>query len=126
MNELELQVALPEAFASFLTAKMGHSVFATTMLEAKRWTAETALEAGLIDAAVPPEELMSTAMELANLHSRRGKNRFVYSKIKGQIWGAAAKELVVPISPTSEFGREFIAGLEMANKKLAAKRKARL
>ena len=128
MNELELQVALPDAFATFLTAKMGYANFAKTMLEAKRWTAETALEAGLIDEAVPPEELMSAAMELANLHAKRARNRVVYAKIKSQIWGGSAVELLEPIRPDSEFGREFNLGLKKANAKMAATQngKARL
>jgi enoyl-CoA hydratase/carnithine racemase len=126
MNELELRSELPPAFATFLAAKMGNSNFAQTMLEAKRWTAETAFEAGLVDAAVPPEDLMSTALNLAESHAKRGRNKDVYAKLKNQIWGARAKELMLPIVPTSDFGREFISGLEIANARMAAKKGARL
>jgi enoyl-CoA hydratase/carnithine racemase len=74
---------------SLLRAKLLPAVRKKVLLEAHRYTAQEAFQDGLVDAAVPPEEMFSLALNLANKWKGKAKMG-VYGILRDELVGEAA------------------------------------
>ena len=89
-NEVQIGLTIPGPELALFRHKIGASAFHETVMLARRWTAPDAVAAGIVEAAVPLEELedrsMTRAAELAPLAA----NRIGYGWMKEQIYGQGA------------------------------------
>ena len=80
LPELDLGMPLSPGFNSIARCKLDKKALRTSVLTAKRWSAEEAEQANVVDAAVAPEELMGASMSLASsLAAKKKRKRAVYS-----------------------------------------------
>lgn len=75
---------------TLLNAKLAPQVRRKVLLEAHKYTANEAFADGIVDAAVPPEEMFDVALKLAEKWKSKAKMG-VYSLLRGELIGQAAK-----------------------------------
>ena len=89
-NEMQLGFTIPKPELVLFRHKMSGSAYFETVQLAKRWTAGTALAAGVIHQAVPLEELAAAARATAEAYAPLGNNRELYGGQKEAIFGENA------------------------------------
>ncbi len=89
-NEVDIGMVIPNPELALFRHKMPMNAYFETVLQAKRWSAPLALEAGIAQQIEPLENLLPAAIARAEELSRLGANRKVYSKMKEAIYGENA------------------------------------
>lgn len=89
-NEVEIGMVIPQPELALFRHKLPMNVFFQTVQLAKRWGGPQSVEAGIVEAALPLEELVDTAKARAAELARLGANRDVYGKMKESIYGENA------------------------------------
>ncbi len=89
-NEVEIGMVIPQPELALFRHKLPMNIFFQTVQLAKRWAGPASAEAGIVDAALPLEELHDAAMARAAELARLGANRSVYGKMKESIYGENA------------------------------------
>jgi enoyl-CoA hydratase/carnithine racemase len=83
LNELDLGVPLKPPMASIFRQKLPAATFQKLVLEAKRFTAKEALDAGLVDALGGMDELLGFVRERKLTEKTRGG---VYAVLRAEMW----------------------------------------
>jgi enoyl-CoA hydratase/carnithine racemase len=91
MNELELGMIMPVDMNAVLATRLPRATFIDAVLTARRFSAVTALEAGIIQETAPIEELLPLAVERAS--ALADKDRKVIGAHKRQFFGELAERL---------------------------------
>jgi Delta3-Delta2-enoyl-CoA isomerase len=86
-NEVQLGFAIPTPELALFRSKMSMGAFHQTVQLAKRWTATEALAEGVIQQAVPLEDVLPTAIETAAALAPLARKRDVFGWQKEQIYG---------------------------------------
>lgn len=86
-NELEIGMTIPEPEVALFRHKIPAPAFHETVMLAKRWTAPAAMAAGFVEAAVPLDDVLPTAMERAAAVAHLASNRENYGWQKQSIYG---------------------------------------
>ena len=81
-----------------------HSSLRDAVLEARRFKADDAAALGVIDHAVPPDEVLPRAVELAQRVAKYGGDRFCVGKHKERMHAPATAALR---AETAAAGREY-------------------
>ena len=89
-NEVEIGMVIPQPELALFRHKLPMNVFFQTVQLAKRWAGPAAADAGIVEAALPLEELKDAAMARAAELARLGANRKVYGQMKESIYGENA------------------------------------
>ncbi len=89
-NELEIGFTVPEPEVALFRHKIPAPAFHETILLAKRWTAPAAVAAGFVEAAVPVDEVRSTALERAAALAPLATDRARYGWQKETLYGTDA------------------------------------
>lgn len=89
-NEVEIGMVIPKPELALFRHKLPMNVFFQTVQLAKRWAGPASLEAGIVEAALPIEELNDAAMARAAELARLGANREVFGRMKESIYGENA------------------------------------
>lgn len=89
-NEVEIGMVIPNPELALFRHKLPMNVFFQTVQLAKRWGGPQSEEAGIVEAAVPLDELVDTAMDRAATLAPLGANRKVYGAMKEAIYGENA------------------------------------
>ena len=102
LNEAEIGLPLTIGMTALVTAKAG--VPRDAVLEARRFKAEDAAALRVIDHAVPPDEVLPRAVELAQRVAKYGGDRFCVGKHKERMHAPATAALR---AETAAAGREY-------------------
>jgi enoyl-CoA hydratase/carnithine racemase len=89
-NEIQLGFAIPAPEIALFRHKVPAPAFHETVMLAKRWSGPAAVAAGFVEAAVPEDVLVETAMHRAAELAPLGRNREVFGWQKEQIYGEQA------------------------------------
>lgn len=89
LPEADLGLPLTDAMFAAVTARLPVAVAAEAMNTARRYTADEALAAGIVDVAVPEAQVLPAALERAA--SVAGKDRKVIAQHKRLLFGEAAR-----------------------------------
>ena len=89
MPPIDLGLHFP-GIGSLLRLKLRPDVARKMLLQAHRWTGREALADGIVDASVPPEEMLETAMTMARLWAPKARMG-VYALLRGELYGEAGK-----------------------------------
>lgn len=89
-NEMELGLAIPAPELALFRHKLPLHVFFESVQLARRWTGQTALEAGIVQATGSAEDLVEGAVSRAAELARLGANRDLYRGQKERIYGEHA------------------------------------
>lgn len=76
---------------TLLRLKLQPKVARKMLLQAHRWTGKEALEDGVVDHAVPPDEMFGKAMEVARQWASKAKMG-VYSLLRNELYGQAGRD----------------------------------
>lgn len=91
MNELEFDAELSPAMASVFRAKLSNATFRAILLEAKRFNALAALEAGIVDGLGGLEEAVKMMTDIEGGHGNGA--RIVAMRGKGNVYGKHKEEM---------------------------------
>lgn len=92
-------MGLPLAtFKEVALAKLTPNALRTGVLTGKRWTAEEALKAGMIDEITTEKDLLSKAIELATALAPKGENRTNFTALKLDLYEYYYQRLINPPS----------------------------
>ena len=89
-NELEIGLTVPEPEIALFKHKIPAPAFHETVMLAKRWTGPAAVAAGFVEAAVPQDQVLSTAKERAAGLAHLAVNREAFGWQKQAIYGENA------------------------------------
>ncbi len=89
-NELAIGMTIPRPEIALFRHKVPAPAFHETVMLAKRWTAPAALGAGIIEAAVPVEEVLPTSLARASELAPLATNRENYGWQKEALYGENA------------------------------------
>lgn len=89
-NELELGFAIPEPELALFRHKLSRHAFHQTVVLARRWTGPDALAAGMVQQAVPAEQVREAAVAAAADLLRVAGNREITAWTKERLYGEAA------------------------------------
>ncbi len=89
-NEMQLGMRIPVPELALFKHKLPANVFFETVQLARRWTAPEALDAGIVQAMAPLDDLMSLAKERAAALAPLGANRDNYRGQKEALFGEHA------------------------------------
>lgn len=89
-NEVEIGMVIPAPELALFRHKLPMNVFFQTVQLAKRWGGPQSLEAGIVEAALPMEELKGAAINRAAELARLGANRKVFGAMKESLYGENA------------------------------------
>ena len=84
--EVELALPLGLGMTALLKSKMSPHVIRDCLLHARRFSGEEAERLSLVDRAVKPEDLLATAIELAQKHAKHGVPSEIYAQIKADLY----------------------------------------
>ncbi|KAI8081305.1 ClpP/crotonase-like domain-containing protein [Halteromyces radiatus] len=97
MNEVEFGAPLPPGMSSVLQHKLSPVTFRNMVLRAHRFNAKESLEQGLVDVAVPENEVLPKAKEVALQVAKFAKSGgSAYKQLKDQMYFEVAQQLSVP------------------------------
>lgn len=91
LNEVDLGMPLSPGLAALVTNRLGGRLLRDVVLAGKRFGGEECAAHGVVDAAVPQDELLPRALECAR--GMAGKNRGAYGALKRNIYGEAIAAL---------------------------------
>jgi len=80
-----------EGIGALPRLKLHPKVARKMLLEAHRWTGETALADGIVDEIAPPEKMFDVALELAQRWAPKAKMG-VYGVLRGELYGQALEK----------------------------------
>ncbi|KAJ5925690.1 hypothetical protein N7454_008329 [Penicillium verhagenii] len=80
-----------EGIGSLPRLKLRPQVARKMLLEAHKWTAQEALEDGIVDVIAEPERMLEEALELAAKWAPKAKMG-VYALLRNELWGEAIKK----------------------------------
>lgn len=86
-NEVEIGMVIPDPELSLFRHKLPANSFFETVMHAKRWSGQLALEAGIVQQIEPIETLREAAISRAADLARLGANRKVYGSMKEALYG---------------------------------------
>jgi enoyl-CoA hydratase/carnithine racemase len=89
LPEVELGLPLTEQMCAAVTARLTSAIAAEAMNTGRRYTAEAAVAAGIVELAVPEAEVLPAALEIAAPLAR--KDRRVIAAHKRMLFGRAAQ-----------------------------------
>jgi Delta3-Delta2-enoyl-CoA isomerase len=91
LPEVDINIPFTTGMAKLVQAKLTPSAAYEAMLTGRRFSAEEALAAGIVDAAVPEDEVLPLAVERAQ--ALAGKSRATVTAIKQEMFGDVAAAL---------------------------------
>lgn len=94
LPEVDINIPFTPGMAKLVQAKLTPAAAYEAMLTGRRFSAEEALAAGFVDAAVPEEQVVPVAVERAQ--SLAGKERTTVATIKQRMFGDVASALAEP------------------------------
>jgi len=97
LPEVDINIPFTDGMAKLVQAKLTPSAAYEAMLTGRRFTADEALAAGFVDAAVPEGDVVPVAVERAQ--ALAGKARSTVGTIKERMYGSVAAAL----AETAEF-----------------------
>lgn len=103
LNELEFDAELSPAMASIFRAKLPNHIFREVLLEAKRYNALAALEAGLVDGLGGIDEAIQMMTDAEGGHGNGA--RIVALRGKGSVYGKHKEEIYRDVIQTLEMSR---------------------
>jgi enoyl-CoA hydratase/carnithine racemase len=89
-NEIELGMSIPEPELALFRHKLSMSAFHQTVILAKRWGGQEALDAGVVQQLAGADELRATAVETAAGLARLARHRDVMGWMKERLYGEQA------------------------------------
>ena len=89
-NEMQLGMRIPTPELALFKHKLPANTFFETVQLARRWTAAEALDAGIVQASAPLEELIDEAQRRAQALAPLGANREVFGGQKEALFGENA------------------------------------
>jgi len=92
--EIAIGVKTPPPEFTLFRHTMPSNTFYQSMLQAKRWVGKEAEAAGLVDKAVPGEDLLKEALKEAETQAKLQPRRDVVKHYKEQLKGYVAKEIL--------------------------------
>jgi enoyl-CoA hydratase/carnithine racemase len=96
LPEADIGLPFTPGMTALLKARLSAASAHEAMLTARRYSAQEALAAGIIDAAVPSEQVLEVAIERAA--ALVGKPRATVAAIKCGLYGEAVATLEAPVS----------------------------
>jgi enoyl-CoA hydratase/carnithine racemase len=94
LPEVDIGLPFTPGMTALLKARLTAATAHDAMLTAHRYNAEQALDAGIIDAAVPDEQVLDASIERAG--ALAGKHRATVAAIKHGLYGNAVAALEAP------------------------------
>jgi enoyl-CoA hydratase/carnithine racemase len=91
LPEVDINIPFTPGMSQLVQAKLTPAAAYETMLTGRRFSAEEALAAGIVDAAVPEEQVVPVAVERAQ--ALAGKLRSTVATIKQRMYGEATAAL---------------------------------
>lgn len=79
-----------DGMGSLIRLKLAPKVARKVLLQAHKYTGREAEQDGIVDWAVPPEEMMTKAMQVAEQWKEKAKMG-VYGLLRDELWGAASE-----------------------------------
>ena len=104
LNEAEIGLPLTIGMTALVMAKLAGVALRDAVLEARRFKADDAAALGVIDHAVPPDDVLPRAVELAQRVAKYGGDRFCVGKHKERMHAPATAALR---AETAAAGREY-------------------
>ncbi|WVR05613.1 hypothetical protein IAU60_002635 [Kwoniella sp. DSM 27419] len=98
MNEVQFGSPLPNSFDALLSARIPDPTQLRDTLLARRWTQPELQSMGLVDAVVPPEQVLSRALEIAAKES---------PNVAAGSWGAIKRGIFHPVYEASQSYRKL-------------------
>jgi len=89
-NELEIGMTIPAPELALFKHKLPASAFHETVMLAKRWTGPAAVAAGFVEAAVPQNEVLSSAIARAASLAHLASHRNNFKAQKELLYGTKA------------------------------------
>lgn len=89
MTEISLGMTLPRGGNIVLTAKLNPNVHRDLLLRARNFTAQEALEKGIVDELVEGDQVMTKAKEIAAEVSKFGEKKEIYKHLKKSMYHEA-------------------------------------
>jgi enoyl-CoA hydratase/carnithine racemase len=96
LPEADIGLPFTPGMTALLKARLSAASAHEAMLTARRYSAQEALAAGIMDAAVPSEQVLEVAVERAA--ALMGKPRATVAAIKRGLYGEAVATLEAPVS----------------------------
>ncbi|KAI8143019.1 ClpP/crotonase-like domain-containing protein [Fennellomyces sp. T-0311] len=103
MNEVDLPAPLAPGFTGLCRYKMTPQTFRDTILQARRYTAQEALENQLVDVICPQNQVLDKAKELALKWAPKAKSGIVYKQLKEEMYTDVIRLLSIPLSRRAKF-----------------------
>jgi enoyl-CoA hydratase/carnithine racemase len=91
LPEVDINIPFTIGMSKLIQAKLPPAAACEAMLTGRRFGAEEALSAGIVDAAVPEHEVLAVATERAQ--AQAGKLRATVATIKQRMYGEVADAL---------------------------------
>jgi len=88
-NEVEIGMVIPDPELALFRHKLPANTFFKTVQLAHRWRGPDAMAAGIVEAALPLEQLDAACLARAAQLAPLAKNRRVYGTMKEKLFGAA-------------------------------------
>ncbi|KAG1146333.1 hypothetical protein G6F37_011389 [Rhizopus arrhizus] len=98
LNEVDLPSALAPGMAAIVREKTTPKVYRDMVLQARRLSAREAFDEGIVDLAVPKDEILSKAKELALKWAPKAKAGIVYKQLKEEMYVDIVRQLGVPFN----------------------------
>ena len=96
LPEADINIPFTPGMSALIKARLTPQTAHEAMLTARRYTAAEALEAGIVQATAPEDEVLATAIEVAR--PLAAKSRHVIKAIKQEAYGPIAEKLHLPLS----------------------------
>ncbi|CDJ41726.1 enoyl-CoA hydratase/isomerase family protein, putative [Eimeria tenella] len=93
INEVDNGLPLTPGMCAIIKSKIDRSLWASTILGARRWTGEDCLRSRIVDAACDPGEVLQQAQALAAREAPRGASKILYKGLKEEIFAEEIKLL---------------------------------
>jgi enoyl-CoA hydratase/carnithine racemase len=94
LPEVDINIPFTNGMTKLIQAKLAPAAASEAMLTGRRYTAEEALAAGVVDVVVPEEQVLTVASERAQ--ALAGKLRPTVATIKQRMYGEVAAALAEP------------------------------
>lgn len=95
LPEVDINIPFTRGMASLVQSKLAPATARESMLTGRRYDANEALVAGIVDASAPETEVLGSAVERAQALS--GKTRHVVSEIKRVMYAETVAKLAEPV-----------------------------
>ncbi|KAL8452481.1 hypothetical protein Emed_001338 [Eimeria media] len=93
VNEVDIGLPLTPGMCAVVKSKLDRSLWAPTILGAKRWGGEECLRNRIVDVACAPSEVLSKAQEIAAKAAPKGATKNVYRALKEEMFAEEIKLL---------------------------------